>query len=337
LKFTIPSEGYRGRKRNQVMWPGQDRMSQATLQQFMTFLSEKHELPLQGGQTTETYMPTRNVFIPVNKQEVLRQGVVPESDTANIVSRIPINLSGKQYLTKDEVAILDIISSNLWERPIYFAVTIRPEKMIGLQDYTQLEGMALRIVPIRSQSRSDLSIVGSGRVATDIAYENIMNDFRWGNFDKYKLFVDESYTPSVQSLYLLFRRTSEELLREGDNQKAIALVDKYFEVFPDMNFEYDAQAFNMLDIYLRAGAYDKAKPHLQILAEHALDRLEFFASLDPSIVSSSYSREQNADRYVAQNLITAANENNDQELAQRFQTMFVPYLPNRQRQQQLQD
>lgn len=336
LKFTISSEGYRGRKRNQVMWPGQDRMAQATLQQFMTFLSETHELPLQGGQKTETYMPTRNVYIPVNKQEVLRQGVVPASDTANIVNRIPINLSGKQYLTKDEVAILDIINSNLWERPIYFAVTIRPEKMIGLQDYTQLEGMALRIVPVRSQSRNDLGIVGSGRIAEDIAYENIMNDFRWGNFDKYKLHVDESYSPSVQSLYLLMRRTADKYLREGNTERAVKLVDKYLESFPDMNFEYDAQTFNMLEIYLRAGEYEKAKPHLQLLAERTVDRLEFFASLDPSIVSSSYSRERNADRYVAQNLITAANENNDQELAQRFQALFMPYLPNRQPQQQQQ-
>lgn len=334
IKFTISSQGYQGRKRNQVMWPGQDRMAQASLQQFMKFLGETHELPLQGGQKTETYMPTRNVFIPVNKQEVLAQGVVPESDTANIVNRIPINLGGKQYLTKDEVAILDIINSNLWERPIYFAVTIRPEKMLGLQDYTQLEGMALRIVPVRSQSDPNLGIVGSGRVAEDIAYENIMDDFRWGNFDKHKLFVDESYAPSVQSLYLLMRRTADKYMRQGNTERAVALVDKYLEVFPDMNFEYDAQTFNMLEIYLRAGEYEKAKPHLQLLAERTVDRLEFFASLDPGIVSSSYSREQGADRYVAQNLIAAANENNDQELAQRFQAMFLDYLPQQQRQQQ---
>ncbi len=204
-------------------------MAQASLQQFMKFLGETHELPLQGGQKTETYMPTRNVFIPVNKQEVLAQGVVPASDTANIVNRIPINLGGKQYLTKDEVAILDIINSNLWERPIYFAVTIRPEKMVGLQDYTQLEGMALRIVPVRSQSDPNLGIVGSGRVAEDIAYENIMNDFRWGNFDKHKLFVDESYAPSVQSLYLLMRRTADKYMRQGNTERAVALVDKYLE------------------------------------------------------------------------------------------------------------
>lgn len=330
IKLTIPSDGYQGRKRNQVIWPGQDRMSQATLQQFMTFLSETHELPLQGGQKTETYMPTRNVYIPVNKQEVLRSGVVSQSDTGQIVDRIPINLSNKQYLTKDEVAILDVINSNIWDRPIYFAVTIRQEKMLGLRDYTQLEGMALRLVPIKSQSDNDMGIVGSGRVAAEKVYENVMNKFRWGNFDKYKLFVDDSYGPSVQSLYFMMRRTADQFLKEGKNQKAIDLVDKYLEAFPDMNFEYDAQTFNMLEIYLRAGAYEKAKPHLRILADRVYERLQFFDSLDPDIVSSSYSRERSGDLYTARNLVASARENNDEELLERFNAMFSGYLSNMQ-------
>ncbi len=334
LNLTISKEGYRGRNRNQVMWPGQARMPQATLEQFMQFLSETHELPLQGGQMTETYMPTQNVFIPVDKQEVYEAGVLTEADSANIVNRIPLNLSGKDYLTKDEVAILDIISSNIWERPIYFAVTIRPEKMMGLQNYTQLEGMALRIIPVRSEGVPNLGVIGSGRVAPDIVYENVMNDFRWGNFDKYDLFVDESYGPSVQSLYLLMRRTADEFLAMGETQKAIDLADKYFEVFPAMNFEYDSQTFSMINVYVRAGAYDKAKPHMRMLADAVLDRLEFYDSLSPEIVNSSYSRAQQLDLYSVRVLGQAATEMGDTELQERFKAMFSPYLPEQNQGQQ---
>ncbi len=334
LNLTISQEGYRGRKRNQVMWPGQARVPQATLDQFMQFLSEKHELPLQGGQKTETYMPTQNVFIPVDKQEVYNAGVLTQADSAKIVDRIPLNLSGKHYLTKDEVAILDIISSNIWERPIYFAVTIRPEKMMGLQDYTQLEGMALRLIPVRSNSVGNLGVIGSGRVAPDIVYENVMNDFRWGNFDKYDLFVDESYGPSVQSLYLLMRRTADAFLQRGDTQKAIDLADKYFEAFPAMNFEYDYQTFAMIDIYVRAEAYDKAKPHMRLLADHLVDRLEFYDSLSPNILSSSYSDSQQRDMYAVRALTQATTEMGDTELQERFQALFAPYMPQQNQGQQ---
>ena len=327
LNMTISSEGYQGRKRNQVFWPGQARMQQATLQQFMKFLSETHEIPLQGGQKSETYMPTQNVYIPVNASNVIQKGVVPVSDTANIVSQIPIDLSGKQYLTKDEIAILDIINSNIWDRPIYFAVTIRPEKMLGLQNYTQLEGMALRIVPVRSNSDANLGVIGSGRVATDLVYQNIMEKFRWGNFDKYDLHVDESYGPSVQSLYLLMRRTADEYLRLGNEQRAIDLVDKYFEVFPDMNFEYNFDSYYMLSLYLQAGAYEKAKPHMRVLADRTVDRLEYFSSLSPDILNSSYSSDQQRDLYVARGLVTLAGQAGDTELQERFQALFSGFIP----------
>ena len=64
--------------------------------------------------------------------------------------------------------------------------------------------------------------------------------------------------PSIQSLQLGMRRVSFELLRDGEKEKAMTLVDKYFESFPHKNFPYDYRTMMMLDVMYQANEYQKA-------------------------------------------------------------------------------
>ena len=326
IKMSIPIDAYQGKKRNQVFYynpTGQDRPQ--TLQDFIRFIGEDHPLPTQSGREIESHYQSKNIFIPVDRADVLANKVVGIEDTARMVSRIPLNLQNKDYLIKDEVAILDILSSNLWERPIYFAVTCRQDKLFGLDDYLQLEGLALRIVPVRSQSEPQYGIMGSGRVNTDAVYENVMEKFRWGNFDKYKMFVDRSYAPSVQSHQLSMRRAALQMLQEGKRQEAIDLIDKYFEAFPNMNFPYDYRAYYMISVYLQADAYDKAKPHMAILADQIADQLRFYNSIDADVLESSFQTEYLLAMRTKDDLIRDAKQNNDTEFLNELEAKFQPY------------
>jgi hypothetical protein len=329
IKLTVSPEAIQGDKRNQVFYyntSGSDRPK--SLQQLIQFIAEDHpiELPFSSGtREVESFFDSRNVFIPVDKQKVLEAGVVGIEDTARIVNRIPLRLQGKDYLIKDELAIMDVIASNIWERPIYFAVTCRQEKLFGLDDYMQLEGLGLRLVPVKSESEPQYGIIGSGRVNTDAAYENVMEKFRWGNFDKERLFVDRSYAPSVQSHQLMMRRTALALLQKGEKEKALNLIDKYFEVFPDMNFPYDYRSFYMIDVYLRADAFDRAKPHLEILAERTEEELAFYNSLDAEDLNSGFMQQYQLAMRTMEDLKRAARNSKDMEFAEKIGQMFEPY------------
>ncbi|GAB5551736.1 MAG: DUF2723 domain-containing protein [Saprospiraceae bacterium] len=325
INLSVSSAAMQGGKRNQVLL--NKTTGPMTLAQYMQFIAEDHPLPLQGGRMTETYLPTDDVFLPVNKQEILSKGILPAKDSANIVSRIPIKLQGKQYLTKDDIAVLDIINSNLWDRPIYFAVTTRVEKMLGFENYCQLEGLALRLVPVQSPGERQFgAMLGAGRVNTEKVLENVQTKFKWGNFDERELFVDRSYGPSVQSMQFMMVRTGEALNREGKQEQAVALGDQYFEAFPNFNFPYDYQTAYMLDVYIRAGAYEKAKPHLDILANNILDELEFYGSLSPQVLQSSYAQQQRYAQTTASSLLSFAQQADDQESLQRYQALFGSYL-----------
>ncbi|MEL7426831.1 MAG: DUF2723 domain-containing protein, partial [Bacteroidota bacterium] len=327
IKMTIPREQLRGKLRNQVFYfnqSGQDRPM--SLQNFIRFVGEDNPLSSQSGRVIEAHYPTKRVVIPVDKQEVLRKGVVSEADTAKIVPGIPVRVSDTQLL-KDEIAILDIIASNLWDRPIYFAVTARMEKLFGMQDYMQLEGLALRLVPIKSESETNVyGLLGSGRVNTNALFDNVTEKWRWGNFDQEDTYVAHSYGPSVQSMQFAMQRGALALLEEGDRDRAVALVDEYFDAFPDMNFEYNIHAAYMLGIYSQADAYDKAKPHMQILARNIEQRLDYFMSLDDGVLQRSYGTDFQASIAVADRLVAYATRAGDTDYVNELRSVFGSFL-----------
>jgi hypothetical protein len=53
--------------------------------------------------------------------------------------------------------VKEVVQNNMWDRPIYFAVTCPEDSKIGLQDYLRTDGMTLRLVPVK-QTNPDLSI-----------------------------------------------------------------------------------------------------------------------------------------------------------------------------------
>ncbi len=327
IKMMLSKEAMRGSRRNQIPYadPNPETPdSEMTAQEFLTFIGEDHPIPARSGKQFESFLPTKQVYIPIDRAKLLADKVITEADTANVPDRIPVAIS-RDYLLKDDLAVLDIITSNMFERPVYFAVTCRQEKLFGMQDFMKLEGLSLRMTPIKGQTDPTYGIIGSGRVDAGKVYDNVMNKFKWGNFDKYELFVDKSYTPSVQSTQLVVRRAAMQLLQEGDTTRAVQLTEKYFEAFPDMNFPFDYRTMFMLDVYFQGKAYDKAKPKLEILANRVEQNLRFYASIDPSVIENSFRDDYGMTYRIMEDMLNVARQNNDTTFAQQLETRFKPY------------
>lgn len=331
IKMSIPSEQIRGFKRVQIPYfPPQGPAPEMNINDVLKFLGENHPRPTgSGGRDFDTYLPTHKMFIPVNKDEVYKNNVVAPGDSLRqVVDTIHIDLGEKtSYIIKDQLAILDIIASNIWERPIYWAVTCREDRLMGLDDYLQLEGLGLRLVPVKSRSQQEYGMVGSGGVNSEIAYNNIMTKWSWGNFDKEHLYVSKSYLPSLQTMKLTMVRLGRQLLVEDKKDKAIALADKYFEVFPAMNFAHDQFSAYMADVYARAGANDKAKQRIMEIAQQSLQQLEYIKS-QPSDMQSAYRQDMQFTMGTVQTLIVAAEQQmKDEALAADLRKMFDQYFP----------
>ena len=277
IKLTLPPEAIRGYLRNQVpVRPSGGRP--VTLQQALQYVAEEHPVRLQSGQTLASELPADRLVIPVTPEIARANGLVDDLPDSARVSRVEINLEGRSYVLKDDLAVMDVIGSNVWERPIYFAVTVPQSKLLGLRDYMRLEGLALRLTPFRSPSETQFGPMGAGRVDADRVYENMTERFAWGNFDEQDLFVDPSYQPSVQSMQFVLVRTMQAMLRDGDDARAGELARLYFESFPHENFRFDYNAIFPLQTLVATGQTEEAKVHIRTLAASTADWMDYYAS-----------------------------------------------------------
>jgi Protein of unknown function (DUF2723) len=320
IKMSLPEASYRGMKRNQL--PIRDGAEEMSIQDLMKFLGEEHPVPAGGGMTFESYAPTRKIYIPVNRDKAIAAGIANPQDS--IVDKIHIELKGS-YLIKDDLAVLDIIANNAMERPVYFAVTCRPEKLQGMDDYMQLEGLATKIVPVKSPSEKAFGLIGNGRVAGDKILDRVTNKFRWGNFDKEQMFVNRSYQPSIQTTQFAMLRTALDFARKGEKEKAVKMLDKQFEVFPNFNFPYSAQTMYFIDAYVQAGAYEQSKKHIQILADNLYNNLMFYNTLDATNKSGSFQQDFMSDLQTKEQLLRIVEQSGDAAYKADLEKKFAAF------------
>ncbi len=210
------------------------------------------------------YLPSRDLVLPIDKKAVLENGVVSPKDADKIVSQMEIKLTGN-YITKDELMILDMLANNNWKRPIYFAVTVGREKYMNLQEYFQTDGLAYRIVPIKTPSQN----VQVGSVRTDVMYDNMMNKFKWGNMNDPKVYLDENNTRMLMNVRNSFLKLAEGLIDEGKRDSAVAVLDRCNELIPDSKVPYNYWNMLMAESYYKAAGKTledtvKNKPELSL-------------------------------------------------------------------------
>jgi hypothetical protein len=213
VKLSFDEASIRGELRTQIIVddnPDYLRQYGTDLETALNFVREgpshvNYNLP---------YLPTRRLTIPVDVDKVKQSGVVSEGDS--ILSRIEFSLpSGKRYLIKDELMILDIIASHDWDRPIYFARTVTSDKTLGLQPYLRPEGLAMRLVPVKDVEPD-----------ADISYRHIMKRWNWGNVDKEDFHLEETaLRTAVMLRSTMVRELVEPLVTESSRLRAAAAMD----------------------------------------------------------------------------------------------------------------
>ncbi|MEI6139593.1 MAG: DUF2723 domain-containing protein [Mariniphaga sp.] len=269
----------------------------ASLKEVMDFVrSEDPGTKLKQAENA-SFIPTRQLIYPVDKAAVLANKVVDPKKADSIVSQLEIKLTGN-YLTKDEVMILDIIANNNWKRPIYFAITVGRDKYLNLQDYFQTEGFAYRLVPIKAPSENGQ--VGS--VRTDVMYDNIINKFRWGNMNDPKVYLDENNIRMSMNVRNSFVRLADGLIAEGKRDSAIAVLDRCNELVPNEKVTYNYFNLLMAESYYKAArnnminrgldslsvevnifpaAVKKGNEVINIMANNCEEELKYYFTLSP--------------------------------------------------------
>ncbi|HON19129.1 MAG TPA: DUF2723 domain-containing protein [Salinivirgaceae bacterium] len=259
---------------------------------------------LQNG---ENYIPSRKLLIPVDRAKVIANGTVHPKDTSLIVDKVVFTLSGN-ILGKADLAMLDIFATNNWERPIYFTA-VGSGTFASLQKYTQDEGFAFRLVPIKNEQG------GEARINSEILYENLIQKFMYRNLDNLDVYYDftEQRTLRIVSLRDKFTALANRLVAEGDITKAQEVLKKGFKILPLERMNIDYFSKNVFDVLYKAGDLAYADSITKRAALNTIDELNYVTTKDP-IISNGYLREEQMAYLVMQEIMTVLNKNNRQSL-----------------------
>ena len=197
-------------------------------------------------------------------------------------------LKGPKRATAAKVIVgilLDILANNKWERPIYF-VTGYHDDALGLEEYMQLEGLAYRLVPIKSANRG---ILDYGRIDSDILYNNLINKFVWGGANDPSVNIDYNHrrTLLVIRARLTYAKLARKLAGEGKKDKAQEVLDYVMEKLPLENIQYDPYIPDIVEGYFAAGNHDKGVEMSKQMILHYTEVLDYYLKQKPVIVQSA--------------------------------------------------
>jgi hypothetical protein len=288
------------------------------------------------------YYPTKNLKLTINKDEVLANKVVSPENADKIVTAMEWSVDGN-YLMKNDLMILNILANNHWKRPIYFATTVGSDNYLNLEPYFQLEGLAYRIVPIRTDSRSE---VAAGRVESKVMYNNVMNKFVYGNMNLESVYLDENNLRMTTNFRINFARLAEELLNEGKRDSAVKVLDKCMEVMPDKTVPYNYFMSKIAELYYRAAGAQKSDSILtgdlelgkknELLAKANaistrlmaiyVDNMNYYISLKGTKYFKLVDMEMNQSLYILQTMAQILRSSNQKELAEKAEKQFMEVM-----------
>ena len=220
---------------------------------------------------------SNKIRLPVDKENVIKSGVVKEKDRDLIVDYIDIDLP-ESIITKNQIMMLDIIANNNWERPIYFTGgSYEESEYIWMKDYLQLDGLVYKLVPIKTSIENNPYEMG--RIDSDLMYD-IVKKWSWGNSESDKIYHDPETRKNSISFRSNLSRLSEVLINDGKYEQAEEIIDLAFSKMPIDYYGYYSLWTPFVQAYYNINQDNKAREAAEKLSFKYSDKLNYFASLE---------------------------------------------------------
>src|SRR5690606_34577717 len=205
-----------------------------------------------AGNTLMTF-PTKTFVLDVDKNKVQQMGFIPAEKQDEVVSQMKWVVN-KSLLEKKHLVMLDLLATNNWERPVYFSTTVNSADFIGLSEYFQLDGLAYRVVPVRTPVDKNESFLNSpGYLNKEVLYTNLMKEFEFRNFDDPDIFYDENYYRFTANARDKFGKLAAAYIEDGNTARAKELIERCFTVFPPETVPYDYYSPQFITLYAALG------------------------------------------------------------------------------------
>ncbi len=287
------------------------------------------KVTLESGKVVD-FIVSRKISIPVNKENAIKYGIVSPKLADFIRDEIVIEIpKNKNYLTKPELFMLDLLSNYQWDRPLNL-LSQGGDINIGLKEYLMYDGFSSRFVPFKNT----FSAEKPGLLDVDELYDKVMNVFSWNDICKDDYFIDyQNYYTFLGVLPQreVFVTAANALLLAGDTERALKVLDKCQEAMPadvwtlesiPLGFTTnDYMVLQMIGDYFVAGAPDKAVALGAKLGQELLQSALFYYEFY-SYAKSEFETTCNFLYY----LIDVLDKGGDKEVSGKLRSSLVTLL-----------
>ena len=152
---------------------------------------------------------------------VLKNGTVTATDS--VVNEMRFDIP-KGAMVKNDLALLNIIAANKWNRPIYFT---NPTADLGFDQYLRRDGLSFRLVPVQGN-----------RVNTDWMMDKAMNKFGFGNANIKGVYFDEENRRHLNTIRTAYAELGMDLAGKNRKEDAKKVLEKADKMLDQSNFAY---------------------------------------------------------------------------------------------------
>ncbi len=236
LPITMPYDKYKDGVRDIIYFNDSKIAGSVELKEVFDFITSDDKSMQgqnQGGESVN-YLPTKNFKITVNPDDVMKNKVITPEQRDKLASTIEWKYTSN-YVTKDQLALIDILAHNNWKRPICFTTTIGTSNLIGLQPYLYKEGFTYRLLPLKADTANHDQL---SKTNSMLMYDNMMNKFKYGKFKTAKFLDHESTNMFYPVLLTTFLDLAHNLVNEGHPDMALKVLHKCDDELPEDLYPY---------------------------------------------------------------------------------------------------
>jgi len=268
------------------------------------------------------YFPAEHIRVPVNKNTVLKNGVVKQKDANEIVDFLDFKIKGGA-LYKNRLLMLDIIANNNWERPIYFTGgSFGDDDYIWMKDYLQLDGLCYKLVPIKNPV-DRANPFDMGRVDTELMYD-LVKQWDWGNSGE-DIYHDIQTRQNGITDRGNLARLIEGLIAEGQNEKAKEIADIAMHNTPVDAFGFYTLLEPYIGAYYQVGAKEKGRNLYNDVSQKYKEKLNYYSTL-PIDKQEEYFSDIYSDIQLYKNLVDITITYDDENFVSTEMQTYNDYV-----------
>lgn len=310
LPYTLSLDQYRQGGPNDYL-PYEDlKIKAMDLQQYIGLLAKDYQgLRLYPSANV---VPTKDIVLNVDVEKVKSMGIIPEGMDSLVVPQMLLRVKGNA-LEKKDLALLDLLLTNNWERPLYVNHTSLAQFNIDLNPYIVTEGNTFRILPVfNANPRTRL-------VNTKVAYENMMKKFQFRGLEDSTAYFSVDHRSFVLNHRSSFNDLADALLEKGDKEKAREVVLYSLTKMPHSSVQYDVTNARNIEMLFEVGEKEKAIELTNILGKQMDETANYY------LKKGDYNSDLYNSILVLGEIQRVLYRYGEAELAKKYEDLYTRY------------